>query len=284
VRLSLSPYPLRPLPLADGEAQTGTQPFHPLAHPLLVRPPTLIPRPETEHWVALLASRILDSTPTSPPPLDADPAPFRLLDIGTGSGCIALALAAHLRPAGRAVRCTAVDRSPSALALAAENAARQSLSGVVAVRQADLFSPSFAATACTGSGFDLVVSNPPYITKAEYAGLDPSVRAWEDRGALVGEELELGEQASLRRAADDADDGLVFYRRIVSLFGELLSSGAHGSGTAPAVAFEVGQGQARDVERLVRAWRGAAGEALETEVVEDPWGIERAVFARRRDK
>ena len=91
-------------------------------------------------------------------------------------------------------------------------------------------------------------------------------------------------RAGRRPRADDADDGLVFYRRIVSRFGELLTLSPRGTGTAPVVAFEVGQGQARDVERLVRAWRGADGEALETEVVQDPWGIERAVFARWRGK
>ncbi|GAA5909711.1 hypothetical protein JCM8208_003852 [Rhodotorula glutinis] len=256
----------------------GTQPFHPLVHPLLVRPPTLIPRPETEHWVSILAARILSSSSASPPPTSADPPPFRLLDIGTGSGCIALALTAHLRSAGRAVQCTAVDCAPTALALAAENAAHQSLSDVVAVREADLFSPSFAAAVTDGGGgFDLVVSNPPYITRAEYAELDPSVRAWEDRGALVGEER-------ARTAGANDDDGLVFYRRIVSLLDELLSSRFRGPGTAPVVAFEVGQGQARAVERLVRAWSGADGVRLETDVVQDPWGVERAVFARWRDE
>ncbi|GAA5853524.1 hypothetical protein JCM9279_001301 [Rhodotorula babjevae] len=261
----------------------GTQPFHPLAHPLLVRPPTLIPRPETEHWVSLLASRILESAASPAPSPGTEAAPFRLLDIGTGSGCIALALTAHLGTAGRTVHCTAVDRAPSALALAAENAARQGLSGVVAVREADLFSPAFAATVGAGAGFDLVMSNPPYITRAEYAKLDPSVRAWEDRGALVGEADEDGAPTTASRA-DAADDGLVFYRRIVSLLCELLSSRARGASEAPVVAFEVGQGQARAVERLLQAWRSADGSALETEVMQDPWGIERAVFGRWRNK
>ncbi|GAA5937285.1 hypothetical protein JCM3775_001602 [Rhodotorula graminis] len=263
----------------------GTQPFHPLVLPLLVRPPTLIPRPETEHWVSHLASRILTS---SSPPLSSAPTapPFRLLDIGTGSGCIALALAAHLRSADRAVQSTAVDRAPTALALATENAARQSLSDVVAVREADLFSPSFAAALTDGDGFDLVVSNPPYITRAEYAELDPSVRAWEDRGALVGEGEERGDgraRAQGAAAADD-DDGLVFYRRIVSLLDELLAARSRAPRSAPVVAFEVGQGQARAVERLLQDWRAAGCAKLETDVVRDPWGIERAVFARWRDE
>jgi methylase of polypeptide subunit release factors len=159
-------------------------------------------------------------------------------------------------------------------------------SAAVSVQQADLFSPSFSSTVLAHlqrlhpSGppsnalkplkFDLVVSNPPYIPLHEYATLDRSVREWEDRGALVGE---TADQTLTARSKED--DGLVFYRRIISLLEELLAEGGEG----PVVAFEVGKGQARDVERMLVEWRGAEGEKLETDVIEDPWGIERAVFA-----
>lgn len=145
------------------------------------------------------------------------------------------------------------------------------------MREADLFTPSFADALTRETGtdvgrFDLVVSNPPYITKAEYATLDHSVRAWEDHGALVGEQVGSASQGDVK------DDGLVFYRRIASLLAKLLAHDAPGK--APVVAFEVGQGQARAVERMLRDWRGEGTRRLDAEVVKDPWGIERAVFAR----
>lgn len=299
----------------------GTQPFHPLPVDLLVRPPTLIPRPETEHWVSLLTERILASRSEA----SRGVRPFRILDIGTGTGCIALALTHGLSQTsdgGRkggigAINTMAVDRAESAVHLAEENARRCGLllekergprtvqadqdrkaalssdsavpntpPAAVSVQQADLFSPSFSSTvlshlqhlnpsesssdASQPLKFDLVVSNPPYIPLHEYAQLDRSVREWEDRGALVGE---TADQPLTARSKED--DGLVFYRRIVSLLDELLDEGGGG----PVVAFEVGKGQARDVERMLLEWRGGKGEKLETEVVEDPWGIERAVFA-----
>jgi release factor glutamine methyltransferase len=117
----------------------------------------LIPRPETEGLVELVLAR-------------ADRG--RVADVGTGTGCIALSLRAE----GRYDAVLGSDRSRDALALAAENAARCGLR--VALALGDLTAP--LAT----DSLDALVSNPPYLTDAEYAELDPAVRAWEPAPAL----------------------------------------------------------------------------------------------------
>jgi len=124
----------------------------------------LIPRPETE----VLVERCLA--------LVAEIAEPRILDVGVGSGAIALALAGE-RPDARV---TAVDASADALSLARENAERTGLAGRVELVHGDLF-------AGLEDPFDLVASNPPYVAEAELATLEPEVRDWEPREALVGE-------------------------------------------------------------------------------------------------
>jgi release factor glutamine methyltransferase len=123
----------------------------------------LIPRPETEvvveRCLALLAG------------IEAP----RVLDVGTGSGAIALAIADECPVA----QVTGLDASPDALVLARENAASTGI-GVELV-QGDLFD------GLPGSDWDLVVSNPPYVRPAELATLEPQVREWEPHAALVGE-------------------------------------------------------------------------------------------------
>lgn len=119
----------------------------------------LIPRPETEGLVDLLLARVRTG---------------KVADIGTGSGCLALSLAAE---GGFAV-VWAVDQSADALAQAAENRAMVANVSVHLVR-GDLCRP-FRSNA-----LDAIVSNPPYLTDQEYAGLDPSVKRWEPAAALV---------------------------------------------------------------------------------------------------
>lgn len=123
----------------------------------------LIPRPETEvvveRCLALLDGR-------------ADP---RVLDVGTGSGAIALAIA-HEQPRARV---TAFDNSQDALALARENAALTALEDRVRLVEHDL------AVGLGAETWDLVVSNPPYIAASDVPGLQPEVRDWEPEGALV---------------------------------------------------------------------------------------------------
>ncbi len=122
----------------------------------------LVPRPETE----VVVDRCLALIEGIAEPL--------VLDLGTGSGAIALALADEHPD----VTVVALERSPEALALAAENVAAHGLEGRVALRHGDFDSAS--------GSFDLVVSNPPYVAAHELADLQPEVRDWEPREALLG--------------------------------------------------------------------------------------------------
>lgn len=194
-----------------------------------------------------------------------------------------------------------VDQSPAAVQLALDNVARcgTEVPGRVDVVQGDLFAADFVqhmrdrAGFAEGAGFDLVVSNPPYIPRRDYAALAASVREWEDRRALVGE-VELASDlagsgcvdlASPCRtpASDEPDsneDGLVFYRRIVSILDSLLSVYAGrvtaDSAPTPVVAFEVGQGQATAVQALLE------GQGYRADVLPDQWGIHRLVLGYRK--
>ncbi len=175
---------------------------------LAVDPRALIPRPETE----LLVEVALELEPAS------------VLDVGTGSGAVALAIADELPRA----RVTATDASSAALGLARENAARLGLDRRVHVEP---------GTVPAEGEFDLVVANLPYVREDEWEGLAPEITRYEPRGALVS-----------------GPDGLDAIR---DLLAELRRRG----GTAAAAALEVGAGQAREVEKLTR---DAGFEAIET--------------------
>jgi release factor glutamine methyltransferase len=123
----------------------------------------LIPRPETEGLVDLLLQRVSSGL---------------IADVGTGSGCIALSLTME----GAFSRIVATDRSPDALALAQLNRAGMGAGKAVEFVLGDLCAPL-----CQGI-FDALISNPPYLTVAEYASLDGSVRDWEPALALVSGE------------------------------------------------------------------------------------------------
>ena len=144
----------------------GCWPFYPLPEELLVRPPVLIPRPETEELVDRIIREYAAGNPT------------RLVDFGSGSGAIAISLL-HAFPAATAV---AVDPSQEAVALTSANAARCGVETRLRIYNARSYE---WASACTES-FDLIVSNPPYIPSAEIAGLQADVRDFEDHGALDG--------------------------------------------------------------------------------------------------
>ncbi|MBJ7518063.1 MAG: peptide chain release factor N(5)-glutamine methyltransferase [Solirubrobacteraceae bacterium] len=174
----------------------GTRGFRRLD--LAVDPRGLIPRPETE----LLVEVGLEL-----------PQGASVVDVGTGSGAIALALADE-RPD---LRVTATDVDEGALALARENAARLGLD--VSFAAGDLLD------AVAGAAFDAVLSNPPYIPDGDRAGLPADVRDHEPPGALFA-----------------GADGLDVYRRLIP----------QAAAVVPLVAVEVGAGQAAAVEALMR--------------------------------
>jgi len=187
----------------------------------------LIPRPETEGLVELLLARM---------------ATGRVVDVGTGTGCIALALADE----GHYDAVVALDRSAAALALAAENRARTGLP--VALVRGDLAS-------CLGTGScDAVISNPPYLTDAEYAALEPGVRAFEPAAALAS-----------------GTDGLDATRGVVAESVRVLRPGGW-------LALEVDCSRAGAVARLARS---AGLESVE--VLDDLFGRARFLLARRSE-
>jgi release factor glutamine methyltransferase len=144
----------------------GSVPFAGLE--ILVEPPVLIPRPETEEWCLNLIEQLKT----------LENQKLAILDMCSGSGCIALALAKAL-PAAKVY---ATDISKQAIALGKKNAIHNKITNITFL-QSDLFkqlSPSFT--------FDIIVSNPPYIAESEWHTLDESVTKWEDKRALTAPE------------------------------------------------------------------------------------------------
>lgn len=197
----------------------------------VVTPAVLIPRPDTEILVEAVASRLRGVE--SP----------HLLDLGTGSGCIALSLLREL-PTARAV---AVDLSEEALAVARENAQRLHLQDRAQFRRSRWFDVITEVET-----FDAIVSNPPYVPRADAAVLPTEVRDFEPTLALFAE----------------PDDDLSSYRAIVAGLGRRLRPGGW-------LALEVGQGQADGVAAILAA---AAFEGIET--VNDLASIPRVVLGR----
>lgn len=202
-----------------------------------VGPEVLIPRPETE----LLVEHCLTGVRSVQLPLT-------IVDIGTGSGCIAVALAKALPAASL----YATDLSPSALEIARRNAVRHGVAARMGFVAGDLFEPL--------KGLELerkvaaVVSNPPYIPERDLAGLQPEVGLYEPRLALAG-----------------GADGLEVYRRLLREAKEFLLPGGK-------LLMEVGLGQAEPVARIALE-QGGYGPASR---IRDTAGIERVVCLRRK--
>jgi release factor glutamine methyltransferase len=198
----------------------------------------LVPRPETELLVEVALER----------------RPRRVLDVGTGSGAIALALADELPEA----TIVATDTSPGALEVARANAARLGLAERVHFE---------AGTVPEGESFDLVLANLPYVAERDWAGLEREVTEWEPREALLA-----------------GEDGLDAYRELLAPMPEgpaeclrpTFSDAPEALEGAAGIAVEIGVGQAVEVAELMRD----AGFG-EVSVREDLAGIPRVVVGER---
>jgi len=186
---------------------TGSQEFFGLLFE--VTPDVLIPRPETEHLVEAALEHIGGEA-------------VRILDVGTGSGAIAVSLA-HARPRSHV---TAVDLSPAALEVARRNAQWHGVLDRVTLLQSNLLA------AVDGADFDAVVSNPPYIAEGEV--LELQVSNYEPQSALYA-----------------GPTGLEVYERLIPEARKLLKPGGW-------LLLEIGFGQQPAVEALLRGWRSVS--------------------------
>ena len=199
----------------------------------LVTPAVLIPRPETEFLVEAALARLADRARA-----------WRIADVGTGSGCLAVALAVELPYA----RVTATDISPDALAVARVNAERHDVGHRIDLVRTSLLD------AVVGP-FDLVVANPPYVPRAHRPALSPDVRDHEPDAALYG----------------GGDDGLDEIRALVAEAPSRLTPNGW-------LQMEFGFGQGDDV----RAAAACVSDLDVVEILRDLQGLERTLVARRR--
>lgn len=207
---------------------TGETEFYRL--PIAVNRDVLIPRPETE----LLVERAVELSRAFPKP--------RVLDVGTGSGAIAIAIAHEVPQA----QVTATEISEGALKVARCNAARNHVASRVRFLHGDLLRP------VSGEQFEIIVSNPPYVPQRDRDSLAVEVREFEPAQALFA-----------------GEDGLMVYRRLIPpAFAALVSGGF--------LALEIGYGQKQEVAALL-----AESGIAEIDFTPDLQGIPRVASARR---
>lgn len=207
---------------------TGQQEFYGLA--FNVTPAVLIPRPETEH----LVEAVLKLLPTDQP--------LTIVDVGTGSGAIAIALAVHLPKAS----ITALDISPEALKIAEANAREHSVADRVRFLKSDLL----AALNSGPDALDAIVSNPPYVPEIDRGTLHPQVRDHEPATALFA-----------------GESGLDIYRRLIPQAHKSLKPNG-------LLALEIGHGQQADLAALLADWQKVC-------FINDLQDIPRVALARR---
>lgn len=204
---------------------------------ILVEPPILIPRPETEEWTMRLIS-LINKTKGN---IDA---PARILDLCSGSGCISLALAR----AAPDFFITGLDVSEKAIELSRQNALRNKVQNVV-FKKVDIFNDEELDDARL-TKYDMIVSNPPYIPPAEYDNLDKSVKDYEDIRALVGKYQGFNSStasSTITTPQESGEAGLDFYYRIRELASKLLSPREKRvfSREIPSLVLEFGKGQGK---------------------------------------
>lgn len=212
---------------------TGEREFYGL--PLRVNSAVLIPRNSTEHVVESVLEEMKDRAGE----------PLQIVDVGTGSGAIAIALAFHLPQA----QVVALDVSPAALEVAAANAKLNGLADRVQTMESDLLAAVLTEAQDAGR-FDAVVSNPPYISSGDKDSLHPQVRNFEPEVSLYG-----------------GPAGMDLYRRLIPQAWTALKPGG-------LLALEVGRGQQEQIEALLREW-------THVRFVDDLLGIPRVALARR---
>ena len=211
---------------------TGHQEFWGLD--LLVSPAVLIPRPETEHVVETVLELVKDY-------YREHPGKLRIVDVGTGSGCIALALISELSQA----EVHGCDISDDALEMARVNAARLGLGQRVLFRKSDLLE------LYAGEQFDFVISNPPYVGESEADKVQRQVREFEPRIAVFS----------------GGNDGMEIYRRLIPQAWKALKPGGR-------FVAEIGFSSEQKARDLLKDW-------TDVEVTADLQGIPRVIAAKK---
>ena len=211
----------------------GTQEFCGLE--FTVNQAVLIPRPETELLVEYVAQRIPVERQTT------------IIDVCTGSGCIAVAIA-RLRPRARVI---ATDLSSPSLDVARQNATRHAVCERITWVEGDLLEPLVRQK--LEGAIDVIVSNPPYIAEDDWATLQPEVQLFEPRSALVA-----------------GPQGTELHERLLREAGRYLAPGG-------ALLMEIGAGQARAIRQIVDRIPGCRFHRL----VYDAAGLERVVIVER---
>lgn len=204
----------------------GTAPFH--GHEFFVTPATLIPRPETEQLVDIITDRNTDSD-------------LCILDVGTGSGCIAISLAMTLKFAS----VTAMDISTEAIDVARSNATH------IKAHVNFLHADALKEWPIDNESLDIVVSNPPYICEREKKDMEPNVLDYEPSQALFVSD----------------DDPLLFYRAIATQSRRVLKPGGR-------IYFEINRQYGNETKELLNSLR-----YNNIEVISDSYGNQRFVCA-----